>query len=342
MKKTGKVRKPRSDDKLPWNIQFAVWGMPAVFVAHQMKLFPLIAEKSRSLEEICAAKDLKRRPAAAILSVTTSLGITRFRGGRYSLTPAGEDYFLEKSPTYFGASFDNTIEQYPLYSVESLKRAVITDSAQVYGGGEMFKTQEEQPELSRKFTRMMHSSSMGPASGWPGKINLGKNRVMLDVAGGSGAHSIGAVARWPKLSAIVFDAAPVCEVASEIVAEYGLQARIRTHRGDMWKDPFPPADVHFYSMIFHDWPVDKCKFLAKKSFDALDSGGRIIVHEMLFNNERTGPFPVAAFNVTMLLWTEGEQYSGREISSMLREAGFRSIAVKPTFGYWSIVTGVKP
>ena len=63
---------------------------------------------------------------------------------------------------------------------------------------------------------------------------------------------------------------------------------------------------------------------------------------MLFNRGRTGPFPVAAFNVTMLLWTEGEQYSGPEISSMLREAGFRSIAVKPTFGYWSIVTGVKP
>jgi hypothetical protein len=342
MKKAVKIRKPRSDDKLPWNIQFAVWGMPAVFVAHQMKLFPLIAEKPRSLEEICAAKGLKRRPAAALLSVTTSLGITRFRAGRYSLTPAGEDYFLESSPTYFGASFDNTIDQYPLYSIESLKRAVLSDSSQVYCGGEMFKSHEEHPELARAFTRMMHSSSMGPASGWPGKINLAKHRVMLDVAGGSGAHSIGAVARWPKLSAIVFDAAPVCEVASEIVAEYGLQARIRTHRGDMWTDPFPPADVHFYSMIFHDWPVDKCKFLAKKSFDALDHGGRIIIHEMLFNNQRTGPFPVAAFNVTMLLWTEGEQYSGREISSMLREAGFRNIAVKPTFGYWSIVTGVKP
>jgi hypothetical protein len=342
MKKAIKIRKPRSDDKLPWNIQFAVWGTPAFFVAHQLKFFPLLAEKPRSLHEICAAKDLKRRPAEAILSVTTSLGITRLRNGSYSLTPAGEDYFIETSPTYFGGAFDGTIDQYPLYSIESLKRAVMADSAQVYGGGEMFKTQEAQPELSRKFTRMMHNSSMGPASGWPGKINLGKYRVMLDVAGGSGAHSIGAVARWPKLSAVVFDAAPVCEAAAEIVSNYGLQARIGTQIGDMWKEPFPPADLHFYSMIFHDWPVDKNKFLARKSFDALEPGGRIIVHEMLFNRERTGPFPVAAFNVAMLLWTEGEQYSGREISSMLREAGFRSIAVKPTFGYWSIVTGVKP
>ena len=63
---------------------------------------------------------------------------------------------------------------------------------------------------------------------------------------------------------------------------------------------------------------------------------------MLFNKDRSGPFTVAANNIVMLLWTEGEQYSGREISSMLREAGFKNIQVKPTFGYWSMVTGVKP
>ena len=57
MKKAVKIHKPRTDDKLPWNIQFAVWGTPAVFVAHQLKLFPLLAEKPQSLEEICLHDD---------------------------------------------------------------------------------------------------------------------------------------------------------------------------------------------------------------------------------------------------------------------------------------------
>ena len=54
MKKAVKIRKPRTDDKLPWNIQFAVWGTPAVFVAHQLKLFPLLAERplDRALKRI--------------------------------------------------------------------------------------------------------------------------------------------------------------------------------------------------------------------------------------------------------------------------------------------------
>ena len=57
---------------------------------------------------------------------------------------------------------------------------------------------------------------------------------------------------------------------------------------------------------------------------------------------RPGPFPVAASSINMLLWTEGEEYSGRELSAILAEVGFTDIEVKPTFSDWSIVTGRKP
>ena len=61
-----------------------------------------------------------------------------------------------------------------------------------------------------------------------------------------------------------------------------------------------------------------------------------------FNDDRTGPFAVAGLNVAMLIEMQGQQYSGKEIAAMLAEAGFTDIEVKPTFGYWSIVTGRKP
>ena len=46
--------------------------------------------------------------------------------------------------------------------------------------------------------------------------------------------------------------------------------------------------------------------------------------------------------MVMLMYIPGEQYSGRELSTMLTDAGFRDIEVKPTFGYWSVATGLKP
>jgi hypothetical protein len=337
------IRRPRTDDRPLWDVLLAIEGYPAVLVAHELKLFALLADTPLSLEEICAAKNLARRPAQALLSVCTALELVQVQYGRYSLTPVAEDYLLESSPTYFGVFLDFLINNYSVWSFETVKKAILTDVPQGYGrGGEMFKSHDEQAELARTFTRTMHSTSMGAALAWPEVMNLTGHRLMLDIGGGSGAHCIGAALKWPDLHAVVFDTPPVCEVAQEFIVRHGLQERIRTQVGDMWNDPFPPADLHFYSMIYHDWTPEKCRLLTKKSFASLESGGRLMIHEMLYNDEKTGPFPVAACSINMLVWTEGEQYSGQELAEMLTEAGFTDIEVKPTFGYWSIVTGRRP
>lgn len=340
---SGTMLKPRTDDRPLWDVGFGIYGYPAIILAYKFKLFELLADEPRTLGQVCAAVGINRRPAEAILTVAVALRFLQLRDGRYALTPLAEDYLLERSPTCFGPYFDLLIANYSVCSLDSLEKAVRTDTAQVYTGGqEMFKSHAEQADLARFFTRTMHSTSMAPALAWPEISDLSRCRVMLDVGGGSGAHSIGAALKWPDVHAIVFDAAPVCEVATEFIARYDLQARVRTQVGDMWNDPFPPADLHFYSFIYHDWTPDKCRFLTGKSFESLPPGGRILIHEMLYDDAKTGPFPIAAFSMIMLGWTEGEQYSGRELSAMLVEAGFTNIEVKPTFGYWSIITAGKP
>jgi len=44
----------------------------------------------------------------------------------------------------------------------------------------------------------------------------------------------------------------------------------------------------------------------------------------------------------MLVAMPGSSILRKEISEMLTNVGFRDVAVKPSFGYWSIVTGCKP
>ena len=337
------IRRPRADDRLMRDVLFGVSGYPAVLVAHDLKLFPLLAERPRSLGEVCDALQIAPRPAEALLSLNASLGLLEEHDARYCLTAIAEDYLLENSPTYYGGYFDLMIRNYATYSFESLKRAVLTDSAQFYGGEQVFKSHQEQVDRARTYTRAMHGTSMAAALAWPERVDLSAHRLMLDIGGGSGAHAIGAAQRWTDLAAVVFDLAPVCTVAEETVAHYGLQSRVRTQVGDMWSDAFPPADLHFYSQIFHDWPPGKCQLLAGKSFGSLKPGGRLIVHEMLYDDRKTGPFATAAMNINMLLWYDaGRQYSGRELSAILTEAGFSEIEVMPTFGYYSIVVGRKP
>jgi SAM-dependent methyltransferase len=339
----GPAGRPRADDRLMRDVLFGIAGYPAVLVAHDLKLYPLLAERPRTLPEICNAMNIASRPAEALVSVSAALGLLEERDGRYSLTPMAEDYLLEKSATYFGGYFDMMIQNYAVYSFESLKRAVLTDTPQFYGGEDVFSSHQERFDRVRTFTRAMHGTSMAAALAWPERVDLSGHRLMLDIGGGSGAHAIGAAQRRADLEVVVFDLASVCSVADEFIARHGLQGRVRTHVGDMWVDTFPPADLHFYSQIYHDWPPDRCRFLARKSFEGLEPGGRLILHEMLYGDRKTGPFATAAMNINMLLWYKaGRQYSGRELSGMLQDAGFSEIEVTPTFGYYSVVIGRKP
>jgi cyclopropane fatty-acyl-phospholipid synthase-like methyltransferase len=338
----GKVPPPRADDRLMRDVLFGISGYAAVLVAHDLKLYPLLAKQALTLSETCDALNIAPRAAEALISVSTALGLLEERDGRFSPTPIAEDYLLEGSATYFGDYFDMMIQNYSVYSFESLKRAVLTDRPQFYGGEEVFTSHQQRADRVRAYTCAMHGTSMAAALAWPKKVDLSGHRLMLDIGGGSGAHAIGAVQQWGELKAVVFDLAPVCGVAEEFIDQHGVRDRVTTHVGDMWSDAFPRADVHLYSQVYHDWPPDKCQQLVRKSYEALAPGGRLILHEMLYNDRKTGPFATAAMNISMLLWyEEGRQYSGAELSAMLREAGFSDIKVTPTFGHYSVVTGRK-
>lgn len=337
------VRRPRTDDRVMRDVVFGVSGYPAVLVAHELKLYALLAERPRTIPEVSAALGIALRPAEALVSVSAALGLLTELDGRYSLSATAEDYLLESSPTYFGGYFDMMVRNYSMYSFKSVKAAVLTDTPQFYGGEEAFASHRERDDRVRTYTRAMHSTSMAAALAWPEHVDLSGHRQLLDIAGGSGAHAIGAAQRWTNLEVVILELAAVCSLAEEFIVQYGLQDRVRTQAGDMWADPFPPADVHLYSQIYHDWPPERCQLLTRKSFDSLEPGGLLIIHEMLYDDRKTGPFSTAAMNMNMLLYYKaGRQYSGQELATMMRETGLTDIRVVPTFGYYSIVVGRKP
>ena len=124
------IRKPRVDDRPLWDVLFGLWGYPAVLVAHELKFFELLAEKPLTLDEVCAARQIERRPAHAVLAVCTSLGFIALRTGRYSLTPISREYLLPSSAYCVGWRFDEMRLIMPVWSPDSLREAVMTNQPQ--------------------------------------------------------------------------------------------------------------------------------------------------------------------------------------------------------------------
>jgi hypothetical protein len=289
------------------------------------------------LATIGARLELGPRAAEALVGVLTAQNYLIQRDGRFYLSEASRNFLLKDSPYYWGGMFD-LLAEVP-FTVSGLVEALRRDKP-LGLGEDMWERHEVDPEQARVFTRAMHSHSFPAAMGAALRADFSGVTNLLDVAGGSGCFCIALATRYPDMQFTVAELASVCELAKEYAVQYGLQDRIGTLQFDMFHDDWPGGyDGMFFSNIFHDWGWARCEHLAKRSHDALEPGGRIFLHEMLLNDTKDGPLTTTAFSLSMSYFTEGKQFTARELQNLLMKAGFSEITVTPTYGYYSIVSG---
>ncbi|HEV2099112.1 MAG TPA: methyltransferase [Stellaceae bacterium] len=333
---------PTDDQDAILQVLYANFGCFALLTAHNLQIFKLFESESLTASEAATRLGIAHRPMEILLTTLAAHRFLMKTGDRFAAGSLARNYLLESSPTYIGGMLDFAVATHSMCTVDNLEACIRSDRSLAYGRGEMFQEHAEQAARARVFTEAMHGQSIAPAMAWPGKLDLSGCRMMLDIAGGSGAHAIGALQKWPQLEATVYEMTPVSGFVSEYAQRYKLSDRLTSVTGDMWKDPFAPADLHFYSQVFHDWTPEQCRFLAEKSYATLPSGGRLIVHELLLDPDKAGPLVPSLMSMVMLLWTEGRQYSVLELTQMLESAGFTDVRTERTFGAWGIATGLKP
>src|SRR5262249_41441278 len=144
-------------------------------------------------------------------------------------------------------------------------------------------------------------------------IDLAAATRLLDVGGGSGAFAIELCLRHPSLRATVFDLPHVIDIAAGKIAGAELPDRVAGRGGDFFAHALAPGhDVHVYSMIMHDWSQERDRQLLRNSFDALPSGGMIVISELLVDDDKSGPAPAALMSLNMLIECEGRNYTASE------------------------------
>jgi hypothetical protein len=135
----------------------------------------------------------------------------------------------------------------------------------------------------------------------------------------------------------------VCQISQGNIGKHKLENSVTTVAADMFSDPWPSKyDGVLFGNIFHDWDWKSCQYLARQALKTLNPGGRICLHEMLLNEFKDGPLVVACYSVAMLLHERGKQYTAMELQKLLTETGFVDFQTRSTFGYYSLITAVKP
>jgi acetylserotonin N-methyltransferase len=258
---------------------------------------------------------------------------------QFQLSDSGRAYFLPDSPYYSGGHSEFSRARIRDY-FEVVKSTIKNDGNP--DGQFAVNIAELPPEVIRGFIANMHTLTLAAAAGL-GQFDIFENiESILDVGGGSGSLSMGIVAKNPQVHSTLMDLEPIRQIAAGNVAEYGLADRVSTITGDMFKDFWlTDHDAILFGTIFHDWDVESCQRLAQSAYDALPPGGTILLHEILLDEDKSGPLMAANFSVTMLVYEKGKQYTFTEFKNMLEKVGFKDCKVTNAFSYYSLISATK-
>ena len=99
-------------------------------------------------------------------------------------------------------------------------------------------------------------------------------------------------------------------IAEEFAREKGLIDRVQFIEGDMFRvEDLPKAEVVLLSNILHDWDEPQCRKLTARYSAKLLVGGRMLIHDVFFNDAMDGPLPIALYSVALFSVTEGRACS---------------------------------
>jgi len=339
---------PGSDARDVWEIYLSPTWLPTLLVADDLGVLVSIADVAGSADEVASRLGLNCRVLRSVLALLAALGYLVPRQGRYHVTDAARQHLLPSSPLYWGGVWASMRKGNSL--CERLREALTTPEPVEeipHGHGERsvddWASGHISAEAAASMTRYMHSHSAAAAIAVAQSGLFASTRRLLDVGGCSGVFSIAVAERHPDLTCTIMDLPAVCALTLDYVKERALEDRIDTHAADMFRDPWPIGyDAVFFSNIFHDWRPVTCVSLARRAFAVLPAGGTINLHEMLLNDDGSGPRTAAAFSVLMALSTQGQQFTFGQLESLLTEAGFTDIECYSTSPLYSLVRGRKP
>lgn len=164
---------------------------------------------------------------------------------------------------------------------------------------------------------------------------------LLEVGGGDGTLAAHLLEQHPGLTVDVYNL-PATEALVERTREkHHLGARLGFRGGDFLREPLPRGyDALSFVRVLHDWPAETARLLMKAAYEALPSGGRILICEEFRTPERlTAQFFWSYF----LMGVDSCVSRLREVEYyllVLKELGFRAPEALP--GPFELVVATKP
>lgn len=294
------------------------WKTCTLHAAVKLDVFTCLGEERLTSAEVSDRLKSSSRGMERLLNALVAMDLLTKADDKFANTSSAREFLSKDSPKYLGH-----IIMHHHHLVESWSQL---DQAVQSGKPVRKKSIFSDEERRQSFLMGMFNMAMNIAPMLIPGIDISSRRHLLDLGGGPGTYAIHFCRHNPRLKATVFDLPTTRPFAEKTIARFELSDRINFVEGNYIKDDIEGRfDAAWLSHILHGESPEGCKTIIQKAIAALESGGIIIIHEFILNNSMDGPLFPALFSLNMLLGTDGQAYSERQLMDMLADAGAKDI-----------------
>jgi hypothetical protein len=322
---------------------FGFWASKTLLSAVELKVFGTLSEAGPlNADELGERLGLHPRSARDFFDALVALRMLDRTDGRYSNTPETDLFLAPAKPTYVGGVLEmSNARLYTFWG--SLTEGLRTGQPQseVKTGGDFFETLYADPEKLAQFTGAMTGLSRAAGDAIAAKFPWRDYGSVIDIGCAQGAVPVAIATAHNHLSGGGFDLPPVEPIFNAYVAQFGLADRLRFMPGNFFADPLPSADVLIMGHILHDWELDQKRLLLQKAYDALPTGGSLIVYEAIIDDDRRHNAFGLLMSLNMLIEGLGFDFTGADCRGWMADVGFSKSYVEHLVGPDSMVVGIK-
>ena len=316
--------KPIEDVRDISAITYGFMASKALFAALDFDLFTHIDRGANSVIGLAKATGVSENRLLTLLTALKSLGLVVEREGRFANAPATAKFLVAGATGDFrdyvrlvnGAfGYEGFRHLTPALRGERIFPEKGFYEGMIFSagiGGDAFSSAQ-------------HSGSLGPARLMAKRVSLGDRKRLLDVGGGSGAYTLAFCATYPQLKATILDFPQTVATAKRYAREAGLADRVAHLAGNAITTEWPAGhDVVLMSYVWSAVGGADIAVLARRAFDALSSGGLVLVHDFMVDNAYEQP-PFAAWYLLGSIFDNPNAVclTPAFVEDALRHAGFK-------------------
>lgn len=330
---------------VPLPLQKVMYGFidsAVLFACHRLKLFQhfsgddfLTAVELSVLIE-CSPMRLQR-----LLNAACAVGLLEHNNAYgYRMFPEWRPYLTPVSESYVGGFLDHmAMSTWPLAKFLDERVRDLNE----HQPSRLLFDEIYQSEAAREaFLDAMWNLGIEAARELVVNSGLNNAHMLVDIGGGPGSFAIAAAEYCPHLRARVFDLGQVRQHFERRCLASHARERLSFVSGDFWNDVLPSADVYALGYVLSDWSTQACLTLLRRVYEALPSGGRILLLEKLFDEGNRSPYVTSMLDISMMLETQGQHRSFSGYAQLLLSAGFVKTTLHRSSGEKHLITACKP